>query len=361
MGNSFFITLVRSLHMPVAIPLRGACMGLHPLKERAALEALQGLPPTILRVHQLNRLRRIVAHASAHDRFYREAWKDLLPELKNGMTFDLFRRLPILTVSGAGSPGEKVFHDAGKEEASAWAGFRRKALSCRTDMEGRMKEAQLWFFREWFHWERWDRIAFLRTGHGRTQERSGPGEKIRNRLARRELHLSSACLDKAVLDYWVEGLASFRPDIIRGSLPAVHALAKHILARGARNHPPKAVVLDAGSCLQEARNSVESAFSAEVFGVHALRGGGYLGCECRQHDGFHLNCLGLYIELVDHGRAMPRGRTGRIVFTDLYSLDPLIVRSMTGLMGTPAGEYCACGSPLPIMGIRVKKGSPIWR
>jgi phenylacetate-CoA ligase len=106
------------------------------------------------------------------------------------------------------------------------------------------------------------------------------------------------------------------------------------------------VVLTAEPVLHDQREAIEEAFGCEVYSFYGCREAGYVGVECKEHNGYHINCFGLYLEIVVGEREANPGEIGSILLTDLHNADMPLIRYEIGDLGSYGDADCGCGSVL---------------
>ncbi|MCL1804705.1 MAG: hypothetical protein FWG28_01690 [Clostridiales bacterium] len=126
---------------------------------------------------------------------------------------------------------------------------------------------------------------------------------------------------------------------------------------------PANVLLSADYVSDAARETISRIWGCEVFAHYGLTETGY-GCavECPAHDGQHIRCDELLIEIVEPewadptpeetvtaatGLVKPEGGWGEIVITTLRREAMPLIRYRTGDLGRLIWGRCACGSELP--------------
>jgi phenylacetate-CoA ligase len=74
-----------------------------------------------------------------------------------------------------------------------------------------------------------------------------------------------------------------------------------------------------------------------------------IACECERHEGLHVNCDGVYVELVRDGRPVGPGESGLVVVTDLTNRAMPIIRYQVGDVATWSEKTCSCGRGMPLL------------
>lgn len=347
------MSIDKYLRSRITIPLWQHKHGMHYGKELELVHTLHGYPLDLLREYQLKKLQHLVNYAYRNVPYYRKEWKSVGLEPADIQTLKDFHRIPVMTKAKMRDYADELLSSEAKTKKlirSGTGGTTDSPIILYYDYSrARMKEAEMRYFREWFRWEIADKVAYLWGAPQDIPNIESTRYKIINRLTHNTLFLFSSLMNEAIMKEFIEKLNRFRPDILQGYSNPVFILANHILESHDRVHSPKSIVLTAEPCLPHQRKVIEAAFNSEVFTFYGCREGGYVGCECDRHTGYHINCSSIYMEfLTEEGPAVP-GQLGNIVFTDLYNFDMPFIRYQIGDLGIPTDTVCSCGSQLPMM------------
>ena len=223
-----------------------------------------------------------------------------------------------------------------------------------------------------YYWDRlgkdWNRASVYRDMEWagvalgeRTVEMSGshfdhtPGPVARGRLAARLMRFrvySVAFLTEELLEGYAQAILRWRPTNIVGYSSGLATLARYIQDQhpGADLSATRAVFTGSESLRPEQRHVIEAAFGAgrvyDTYGAREM----YMGAECGEHDGHHLNAEVVLLEVVDpDDRPLPPGERGRILLTDLSNHAFPFIRYEVGDMGVleDPRHRCPCGLRLP--------------
>lgn len=337
----------------VTIPLWNLHQGMYCDNELKEVRAIHDCSLDKIREHQLRRIQQIVKHAYLYVPFYRREWNDIGLKPWDIRSLDDIQRLPIMTKTKMRANLDDLMSvESAKKKLirSGTGGTTDSPIVLYYDYpRARMKEAEMWYFRKWFRWDQGDKVVYL---WGAPQDIPHSGSikyKIINRLTHNNLFLFSSLMSASIMDGFIEKLNRFKPDILQGYSNPVYILAQYIVEKKITVHCPKSVVLTAEPCLPHQRAMIEKAFACEVFTFYGCREGGYVGCECSEHAGYHINSTSIYMEILNGTSPAKPGEMGNIVFTDLYNFDMPLIRYQIGDLGIPSQNNCPCGSPLPLM------------
>jgi len=306
-----------------------------------------------IREYQLYEIKRLVNYAYHNVPYYFEEWNRAGIKPEDIRSLEDFSRIPLLTKEKIRKNADQLLRrDVDKNSLikSGTGGTTDSPIIIYFDKNrARYKEAEMHYFREWFSWNAGDKVAYLWGAPQDIPNLDSVKYNIVNRLTYNKLHIFSSLMNKERMTDFVDRINRFKPDILQAYSNPAHIFAKFILEHGLRIHSPKAVVLTAEPCHNVQRRMIEEAFGCKVFSFYGCREGGYVGAECDQHSGYHINCSGIYMEVLKGGEKAKDGEMGNIVFTDLYNYEMPFIRYQIGDMGVMRGTACKCGSSLPMM------------
>ena len=147
----------------------------------------------------------------------------------------------------------------------------------------------------------------------------------------------------------IETLRRIRPNVIKGHGPKLFELARLIKENGIDDIRPRMVITSAYTLDHNSREMIESAFGSEVFDFYGAFELGLIAWECSEHNGYHINCDSLVLELIKDDRAVPPGEMGKIVCTGLHSFAMPFIRYEISDVGILSDEKCPCGRGLPLL------------
>jgi phenylacetate-CoA ligase len=159
-------------------------------------------------------------------------------------------------------------------------------------------------------------------------------------------------IDKEHLGEIIRQIDTIRPSYIESNPTHAHKIARLFKQEGVwPKHKPRAIITSAEMLLKHIREFIEHEFESEVFDRYGHNEfSPAVGMECREHDGFHLNPLLTYLEVVDEeGNQVDVGEEGRILITDLNNRVMPFIRYDVGDLGEMGGYDCPCGLSLPLL------------
>ncbi len=318
------------------------------------LERSQWWPAYVLRQGQLRQLEALLVFAARTVPFYRKrlmAFRDLKP---GGLTWEAWRRIPLLGRGDIQSAGDALeTRNLPKIHGPAWS----SASSGSTGEPVKFKLTPVT--------SQFLRAANLRfhIWHGR--DFAAKTASI-NRFGDRQAALSSenrgvpwapgygvgqmVFLDiQAPVEAQLEWLTRQQPKYLLTLPWNLRQLVRASVERGIafpslRETATLGEVVDA-DLRAECRNAwgigVADSYSCEETGVIAL--------QCPDHPVYHVQSECALVEVLDEdGRPCRPGETGKVVITDLHNLATPLIRYELGDFAK-RGEACACGRGLPVL------------
>jgi len=76
---------------------------------------------------------------------------------------------------------------------------------------------------------------------------------------------------------------------------------------------------------------------------------GYMGAECKEHSGMHLNLDANIFEFLENNEDVSPGELGDITITNLTNFKMPLLRYKIGDLGVPLDLECSCGRSLPLV------------
>jgi phenylacetate-CoA ligase len=153
-------------------------------------------------------------------------------------------------------------------------------------------------------------------------------------------------------------LQDFQPDVVYGLPSALLEAGRHLREQG-RPLQTRAL-FTSGELLQSAvRDSLRAAFQAPVYDIYGTSETKEIAWECRA-GGRHINADVVHVEVVDDaGQVLPNGAEGNLLATVLVNRAMPLLRYRTGDRATLQSGVCACGCPMPRLGIVTGRAADI--
>lgn len=307
--------------------------------------------PDVLRAAQFAQLGHLLRHAQATVPFYRERLAGLVPD--QPLDAAVFSRIPLLrrqdiqenfdalcskatpvdhgqTYSGesSGSTGRPIRYLKTELNDVFWHAFTvRDHLWQRRDFTGK--------------------LAAIR-GPGRIESGSGTGWGVSTDAA---FHTGTVtmCTTEQSMARQAEWLMQENPDYLISIASNVQELARYCGRQRLRPSRLREVRTYGEALHPELRAVVRTVWDVPVTDMYSCREGGYLALQCPQHEHYHVQAEGVYLELLnEQGRACEAGELGRVVITPLHSFAMPLIRYEVGDYAE-AGAPCDCGRGLPVI------------
>ena len=352
-GGLKFMSIDKWLRTNVSIPLWLTYKGINYFPMLSFIKSFHKKSIDEIREYQFNRLKMVIENAYVNVPFYHDQWKKIGLEPSDIKSFEDFTKIPILTKNTIRNNTEQMFSRKSTKNQLIKSGTGGTTDSpiiiYYNRYRAKIKEAEMHYFREWFNWYIGNKIAYLWGAPQDIPDISHAKYRFINRVTFNKLYLFSSLMNKSTMKQFINKINQFKPDILQGYSNPVYILADFILKNHVKIHFPKSIVLTAEPCHPFQREIIEKAFGSEVFTFYGCREGGYVGCECHHHSGYHINCSSIYMEFITKKGQAKSGDLGDIVFTDLYNFDMPFIRYQIGDLGIPDENPCPCGSNLPLM------------
>lgn len=323
------------------------------------LEKSQWWSPSELEAYQSEKVQKLITHAYETVPYYRELFKENKIHRGDIKTVKDLEKIPILTkkiirknfpneivsqnidknriiqVSTGGSTGEPlVFYTDVLSQDIAWAAYFR--------------------FFKWMGYEWGDRIAYFWRISTIKKENTVWYKNILNKIQYSWVSVwdqyDAFRMGDRELAVYVECLIRTRPQILRGYVNSLVALARYCKERKISAIRPKSITTTAEVLYKKDRELLESQFKCSVYDQYA--GGECLAVstECECHDGLHINSEHCVVEIVDEkDNVLQKDSRGRIIVTDLDNFVMPFIRYENGDFGSIKSGRCECGRNLPLM------------
>jgi phenylacetate-CoA ligase len=153
-------------------------------------------------------------------------------------------------------------------------------------------------------------------------------------------------------------LQAFRPDVVYGLPSALLEVGRHV--GELRQRLPVRALFTSGELLQGGvRDSLSATFQAPVYDVYGTSETKEIAWECPS-GGRHINADVVHVDVVDDaGRALPADVEGNLVATLLVNRAMPLIRYRTGDRASLQSGTCACGCPMPRLGVVTGRAADI--
>ena len=346
------MAILSRLRTRLLIPVYERWQGYHIQPMIPEIEILLKKSCQELKANQLNRLRKLLSHASATVPYYSRVFRELDFHPEDLKSIDDLKLLPLLTKDKIREYSSELL-----SKAFSINDLDKSATGGTTDVpvtyyrnKGCTQErwAVTWAFNRWYGWENGSRVAYLWGASVDFGNQSWKDRLLKKVLYDRIVFPSSTLNDK-ILEQYAAKIRSFNPDIIQAYPSAMEILARFAFERGEKLPRPKAIILTAEPLYDYQRTLIQNVFRASVFNQYGARETGLIGTECR-HGSIHLNILSGVIEVepFSDNKDDTKG-FGEIVVTDLANYAMPFIRYKIGDVGELFSDACPCGIGLPVL------------
>ena len=319
------------------------------------LEQSQWWPEEKIKAQQFAQLERLLAHAHATVPFYQDR---LGPGLSPGLDADGWAQLPLLDRTAIQEAGEGL-------ESLLLPPSHGQTLdiftSGSTGKPIRVVRTQAWelywsgFTIRDHLWHRRDfagKLATIReSGEGKASYPKGTTSPYWGR--------SSAAIFKTgpsvglnittPIELQAEWLAREDPDYLLTHPSIVERLARHCLTEGITLQNLRQVETISEILRPATRALCREAWGVPVVDIYSAREAGYIALQCPDHDHYHIQSEGIFVEVLDAaGNSCQPGEVGQVVVTPLHNFAMPLIRYHIGDYAE-VGAPCPCGRGLPVL------------
>lgn len=154
-------------------------------------------------------------------------------------------------------------------------------------------------------------------------------------------------MTEADLERAHQHLSRFRPEGLLGYTSALMRLARFLQDRRIRPNYPRKTVISAAETLDEvSREILRNIFNTPVFNRYGSREMGLIAVECERHQGLHIDCENVLVELEDGPEETP---LQRILVTKLTQFSMPFIRYDIGDLAEGPISSCDCGRGYPVL------------
>jgi len=322
------------------------------LRHSRLLRKTQFDKPVTIRNRQWNALRSMIDHAYEKTEFYRSRLQCVGMTPEDIDSIESFRAIPLLTKDDLRNHSSSMISD-GFDKSS----LRRKSTSGSTGVSVEVfvdEEAQQ-FKRactlrsdEWTGWRLGERKAMI-WGNPEYLKRGWRG-RLRNTFLDRECYLDTLKMTPQMMLNYLHTLQRKPPSLMLGHAHSLYLFAQFVQNSGGAGFQPNGIISTAMVLCESERSVIEDVFHCPVTNRYGCEEVSLIACECEEHKGLHINCDGVYVEIVrtDGSPAEP-GELGAVIVTDLANRAMPMIRYQIGDMAVLSDRTCRCGRGLPLL------------
>lgn len=293
---------------------------------------------------QNNSLRRLITHAVAHVPFYRELYSENGIDAQSILTLEDLSTLPLTRKEMYRTRPTDELTRGDKAPIAPWkktSGSTGHPLTIL--MSSIMRDT---FYNDFVC------FRFLLENRPITPWafNSFRVAHVNVRARPRDTHLFITITDfQNDIDGTLKKISEFKPDVIASYTSILLDMARAAAADPAlMPHKPRYCSCFGEMITPAVRAEIESGLGCELFDRYGGTEMGAVASECRMHDGLHVHSESAIIEIIDEsGNALPPGKSGRIILTDLLNFNMPFIRYEIGDRGAITTDQCACGLKTP--------------
>lgn len=320
-------------------------------------EESEHLPEPEIRARQMRQLGRLLAHARATVPFYRRRLQEVAIANAERPTAEEWALLPRIDRRDIQAAGEALHSDAvprghGRVSHIYTSGTTgRPVRVLRTGINSLFWSAFTLRDHLWHRRHLKGKLAAIRHAEkgadpypqGSRSRSWGPTSEVFETGHAVALNINCSAAEQA------EWLQRENPDYLITHPTIAYRLAAYCLEKGIRFGKLRQVLAISEAMRPGLRDLCRAAWGVGVADIYTGRDVGYMALTCPEHDHFHVQSEGVYLEVLDgDGRPAAPGEIGQVVVTPLHNFAMPLIRYEIGDYAEVGGP-CDCGRNLPVI------------
>lgn len=306
-------------------------------------------PASEIHDRQLDRLRKLLAHAAATTAFYDTRIHSVTPRPEN-ISWEQFAHLPLLTKEDIRTRQAQMMSSAVPHSALVprkTSGSTGVSLEFFVDeASSQWKRAVTITYDRWAGWDIGERVGAI---WGNPECNQNWRLYLRNLLLTRHIYLDTLQMDDPAMRAYHQTLVRKKPAILFGHAHSLFLFARFLEQHRLSGIRPKGIISTCMVLHDFERQTIERVFGCRVTNRYGCEEVSLIACEC-PHGNMHLNCDTLIVEFIRDGKPVAPGEPGAIVVTDLTNYGMPFIRYKVGDVGVPSAKTsCPCGCTYPIL------------
>jgi phenylacetate-CoA ligase len=293
----------------------------------------------------------MLRHAQSTVSFYSERFERAAIDVHELRGWDDFESLPLLTKADIRAHGPKIIstaYDTRNLVRKTTSGSTGVAIEVWVDEPAmQFKRACTLRCDEWSGWRFGEPVAMI-WGNPEYVKHGWRG-RLRNAALDRRRYLDTLNMDEATLARYATELVRRPPSLIFGHAHSVYLFADFVRRWELGTIRPNGILTSAMILHNWQRRVIEEVFQCKVTNRYGCEEVSLIACECERHEGLHVNCDGVYVELIRDGKQVPAGEPGSVVVTDLTNRAMPIIRYQVGDVAVWSDRPCSCGRRMPLL------------
>lgn len=299
------------------------------------------------------KLSALLRHAGQSVPHYRRLFARHDPLGSDGVDYDSFRQLPILTKADIRNNINELLSDqldGNRLDPNSTSGSTGEPLVFFTDLRSKSyRKAAVARNRKWIGIQNGDPVARLWGSDMDARKAQSLRGKVHSMITR-EIFLSAYDLDDARLTAYARAIRRHDAKLLIGYPSALATFGDFCRDRSIEFPSLSAVVCSAEALQPFQRKSIEIGFSAPVFNRYGCREAGDIAQEVPGVQGLVVNSDRIYVEILDEsGEPCGPETLGDIVITDLDNFGMPLIRYQMGDRGSWSAPGSNAVLPYPVL------------
>lgn len=313
--------------------------------------------PEKIQASQFTKLGRLLAHARDTVPYYRKTLKDRGIADPANISPEVWAGVPLLRRADIQAAGEALHSDAIPRGHGRVTGIYTSGTTGRPIRVLMTERSGLYWcaftIRDhlWHHRDFKGKLAVIRNSEKGKDPYPGGTRSPRWGLSSHlfktgpTVSLNINCTPAEQVDW----LHRENPDYLLSHPTNIQRLAAYCLENGIHLEKLRQVMTISEILRPDVRDICRNAWNASVADMYTGRDVGYLALQCPEHEHYHVQSEGIFIEILDdEGKPRGPGETGRVVVTPLNNFAMPLIRYEIGDYAEVGGP-CPCGRGLPVL------------
>ena len=299
---------------------------------------------------QLQRLKKLLAHAYDNTPFYRRHFDSATVKPSDISSLDDLQKLPLLTKDDIRANQDSMIARTIPRDqlvAKKTSGSTGVSVELFVDeASAQWKRAVTMTYDRWAGWDIGERVGAI---WGNPECYQNWRAHLRNSLLTRHIPLDTLKMGPDTMRTYYDTLLKKKPAILFGHAHSLYLFARFLEEKGLGGIRPRGIISTCMVLHDFERTTIERVFRCHVTNRYGCEEVSLIACECPEGN-MHLNCDSLIVEFIRDGKPVLPGEPGAIVVTDLTNYGMPFIRYKVGDVGVPSAKTtCACGCSYPIM------------
>ena len=148
----------------------------------------------------------------------------------------------------------------------------------------------------------------------------------------------------------LKALIDYKPDIVSTYPSILKNMAILCKKKGISPPQPKVFPVAAEVLDFHTKKIITEVFDGDLLNIYGATEAEVIALECLKHEGMHIQCGSVVLELLKDGKPVSSGEPGEVVITDLRNrASPIIRYSGLGDVAVFSTNKCSCGNKLPLL------------